>query len=321
MPESWLEQNLFGVCFVAVVGSAFGFIGLTCRSGRGVVAPTLIAVLLGAGAAVLAATGHVDGLWLAPAFLAASCAVFAMLRASRDSVALAALAKLATEPRVHAALLLAGSPLAAVCWAWAVMPTVPELETPTRPSTEIPAENKQLAYTSGATDAGRTLPLYRRVANVAAADLKAGDAAAFSGGGYAGRALRSAPPSDDYNCHGWVFTEGRFGIQSEDVEGILCDNGYRQVREPRPGDLVVYRVNAVITHSGIVRTAGLGQPLLVESKWGQCGRYVHAPGDTPYLGNATYYRSVRVGHVLRGLEGAPPPPRVASTTQEATMAQ
>jgi hypothetical protein len=321
MPEFWLEQNLVGVCFVAVVGSLIGLIGLTCRSGRGVVAPTLMALLLGGGAAVLAGTGYANGLWLAPAFLAASCAVFATLRACWDCRAFTAMAKGLAEPRLHGALLLVGSPIAAVFWAWAVIPTVPEFEKPTLSLTEMPPRLKRIAATPGATDAGRTVPLYQRERNATPADLKAEDALAFAGGEYAGRALRTAPPSDDYNCHGWVFTDGRFGIQSETVDGILHDNGYRQVSEPRPGDLVIYRVDAAITHSGIVRTGGAGQPLLIESKWGECGRYVHAPQDNPYPGVATYYHSDRVGHVLRGLESTPTPPRVASTPQEAIGAQ
>src|SRR5207248_516297 len=44
--------------------------------------------------------------------------------------------------------------------------------------------------------------------------------------------------------------------------------------------------------------------VLVESKWGQLGRYIHTCADHIYGDNTcTYYRSSRTGHVLRGLQG------------------
>jgi hypothetical protein len=322
MSVAWLEQNLVGVCWIGVMGSALGLVGLTCRFGRGIVAPALMAGLLGGAAAVFAATGSPIGLWLAPAILATVCGGAAVLRSPRSAVALAAFLKMATSPRLHGAILLVGSPIAATCWAWALVPTVPEIQIQEPSVAESAIDNKCLAGTTAATDAGKSVPLFVRLANAPARELRAADAKTFSDRECAGRALRTAPPSDDYNCHGWVFTEGRFGIQSEDVDVILRDNHYYEVSDPRPGDLVVYRVANAVTHSGIVRTAGPGQPLLVESKWGNGARYVHAPHDAPYEGRPTFYRSERAGgHVLRGAGSIAPTHRLATTTQDGGVTQ
>ena len=40
---------------------------------------------------------------------------------------------------------------------------------------------------------------------------------------------RVAPVDPACNCHGWVFTGGRFWVSGEDVPRILEDNGYRRV--------------------------------------------------------------------------------------------
>jgi len=110
-----------------------------------------------------------------------------------------------------------------------------------------------------------------------------------------------------YNCHGWVFTAGCYWIDGEDVERILAQNGYHRVGTPRPGDLAIYRNGSEISHTAVVRMVDEEGLVLVESKWGQLGRYLH-PADKLTFGHTlTYYRSTRQGHLLRGLErpGAP----------------
>ncbi len=102
------------------------------------------------------------------------------------------------------------------------------------------------------------------------------------------------------NCHGWVFTGGRYWLKPEDVAVILEDNGYEQVSDPTVGDLAITQDDVGrILHSGIVRSGPPG-PLMIESKWGYLGRYLHAPEDNPY-GGFTYYRSQRSGHILKDL--------------------
>jgi hypothetical protein len=124
--------------------------------------------------------------------------------------------------------------------------------------------------------------------------------------GLQGRLLRTPPPSWGSNCHGWVFTGGRFGLEGGDVERILQDNGYQAVTTPQAGDLAIYRDRyGHIGHSAVVRAAEEGRVLL-ESKWGHLGRYLHRPEDYRPVLAWTYYRSPRHGHLLQGLNAPSP---------------
>jgi len=122
--------------------------------------------------------------------------------------------------------------------------------------------------------------------------------------------IRTAPADLHYNCHGWVFTGGRYWLRSNEVEGILKGNGYQAVEQPRAGDLVVFRNSlGEVTHTGLVRTGGDKESILIESKWGRFGRFVHGPEEHGYRGHqVTYYRSPRSGHLLQGLATAAPRP-------------
>jgi hypothetical protein len=99
-------------------------------------------------------------------------------------------------------------------------------------------------------------------------------------------------PNGIANCHGWVFAGGRYGILDELVPLILQDNGYAVVEEPREGDLAVFMVEGCVQHSGIVRTNGTGK-VVVESKFGPFGVFLHAPDVHLYHGASTFYRSRR----------------------------
>ena len=112
------------------------------------------------------------------------------------------------------------------------------------------------------------------------------------------RLIRVAPASDVCNCHGWVFTGGRYWLSPNDVEQILADNGYQAVSDPRPGDLAIYRDGDVISHTAVVRTGDGGSPVFVEGKWGWMGVFLHPVGDSCYGTNYTFYRSHRNGHLL-----------------------
>src|SRR5262249_55569883 len=82
---------------------------------------------------------------------------------------------------------------------------------------------------------------------------------------------------------------------------ILADNGYHVVAQPQVGDVITYRdVHGKVTHSGVVRVVEHGV-ILIESKWGHLGCYLHRPEDQPYGDRFTYHRSARKGHVLSGL--------------------
>jgi hypothetical protein len=118
--------------------------------------------------------------------------------------------------------------------------------------------------------------------------------------------IRRGAADDRSNCHGWVFTAGRFILLNEDVQLILKENGYREQQDPRPGDLVVYRQNEIIAHTAIVRYVSEGQPVLVEGKWGELGVFLHAVHRSVYGTSYTFFRSERRGHVLAGI--TPPAP-------------
>ena len=118
--------------------------------------------------------------------------------------------------------------------------------------------------------------------------------------------IRRGPADDHSNCHGWVFTGGRFLLGGDFVNLILKENGYQEVYESHPGDLVVYRHEAQVLHTAVVRYVAEGQPVLVESKWGNLGVFLHPADKCPYGTEYTFYRSPRPGHLLAGIGGPAP---------------
>jgi hypothetical protein len=161
-----------------------------------------------------------------------------------------------------------------------------------------------VAWVTAATDAGRPVRLAVRVATPdELAHLASCEQWEIAVRGLADELSRLAPPDWSSNCHGWVFTGGRYWVAPEDVEHILQDNGYGLVSEPRTGDLVIYRdEEGVILHTGVVRDAGTA-PVRVESKWGPGSDFLH-PVEGHYNGGSPrYYRSEREGHLLRRLDG------------------
>jgi hypothetical protein len=120
-----------------------------------------------------------------------------------------------------------------------------------------------------------------------------------------GRIIRLTQVDDSCNCHGWVFTGGRYWVSQHDVEHILVDNGYEVVTDPRPGDLAIYRDTHEISHTGVVRAVVEGMEPLVVGKWGWMGVFLHPANDSMYGTNYQFYRSPREGHLLAGLETLP----------------
>ena len=118
--------------------------------------------------------------------------------------------------------------------------------------------------------------------------------------------IRHQAATDRSNCHGWVFTAGRYWISGTEVERILVENRYRAITDPKPGDVVVYRAETKVLHTAVVRYVTDGQPVLVEGKWGCTGVYLHDATKSIYGSEFTYYRSPRNGHVLAGLENGSP---------------
>lgn len=112
------------------------------------------------------------------------------------------------------------------------------------------------------------------------------------------RIIRTGPASDVCNCHGWVFTGGRYWLAPDDVERILVENGYEPVSNPQRNDIAIYRNSGTISHTAVVRSAAPGAPILVEGKWGWMGVFIHEVGASCYGQHYTFYRSSRHGHLL-----------------------
>ena len=80
------------------------------------------------------------------------------------------------------------------------------------------------------------------------------------------------------------------------------ENGYQQVETPASGDVVVYRDDSgKPIHSGLVRSVWSEGRILVESKWGPLGSFVHFVEQTVYTNQWTFHRTQRPSHILRGL--------------------
>ncbi|WP_019928639.1 hypothetical protein [Nocardia sp. BMG111209] len=65
------------------------------------------------------------------------------------------------------------------------------------------------------------------------------------------------PINPHFNCHGYTFSRnGEAGwLAGRRVEDILSDNGFREISATGtavPGDVVIYRDDGIITHSGVV---------------------------------------------------------------------
>lgn len=130
-----------------------------------------------------------------------------------------------------------------------------------------------------------------------------------------GQVIRRGGATEQSNCAGWVFTGGQFNLSPDAVEVILKENGYQAVREPLPGDLVIYRLGGAIAHVAVVRYVTEGQPVMVEGKWGPLGVFLHPADSSTYGTDYTFYRSDRQGHLLAGIGG---PDSTSQTQSDAT---
>ncbi len=303
MPLHPTDANLIAVCLLALFGTLFGLMGLLSRGPFGGRRLLLVLALALAGLGGTAAlTGQPDGLWLPPLLLACACGLFLALRSPGVARACAVALAVAGRPRLQWAALLIAGPALSLLWARRAEPDVSywpaaEAGAPVHQLGEITPSHAHDAR----TDAGRLVALYRSALPEDDGKLRALEGAVLRLCSLTERVIRRAPPGEASNCHGWVFTGGRYWVRGPDVELILKDNGYTPVARPRPGDLIVYHDATRVIHTGLVRTADADGLILIESKWGKGGRFLHAPEDQPYAGEMTYYRTNRPGHLLRGL--------------------
>ncbi len=155
------------------------------------------------------------------------------------------------------------------------------------------------------TDRGTTVAVMEATDPRARGEMAAIEERFLDGDNVRNRLIRRQPASDVSNCHGWVFTGGRFWVGGAEVDNILTENGYVAITTPRPGDLAVYRQDGAVVHTAVVRYVTAGMPVLVEGKWGTTGVYLHDVDGSVYGTGYTYYRADRATHVLAGLGSAP----------------
>jgi hypothetical protein len=157
-----------------------------------------------------------------------------------------------------------------------------------------------------ATDLGSTVTAREPDEVRATAALTEPELRLLENGKHNDNVIRLGPADDRSNCHGWVFTGGKYILGPDDVELILKDNGYDAVAVPQPGDVVIYRSGAMVSHTAVVRYVSPGQPILVAGKWGVLGVFLHPVEKSCYGTEFTYYRSTRSGHVVAGANGTAP---------------
>jgi hypothetical protein len=102
--------------------------------------------------------------------------------------------------------------------------------------------------------------------------------------------LRSS--TGTYNCIGMIVASRRTWVDPGDLLQILKDDGYIKLSsdsEAEYGDVVVYHGKEGVCHAGLVVGKNVFDPsnqrdtLVVLSKWGQEGEYVHDARDVPAL--------------------------------------
>lgn len=226
--------------------------------------------------------------------IAAGCGLLALVVlaawTSSFEVARRQIARLATPKFVWGGVLLA-SMIASRYLAAHVLFSLDLQEAPR----ELDLEDVPIRLTQAVTDAGQAVGLFHFKMHSSAAEIEqfiAGNEKDLT------QIIRLAEPNSASNCHGWVFTGGKYGVRDPEVARILKDNAYEEVATPRQGDLAVYISGDKFMHSGIVRIADQHTPVLVESKWGPFGVYLHGVKQQPFPGECRFFRSSRSGHLL-----------------------
>ena len=232
--------------------------------------------------------------WVLQLLLALPCCV-------QFGASLPGVARLASSlfvPRRWDLGLLALSPVLLIWAIWQldrladphVLPMVPAPQLLTREASET-------AY----TDRGKHIHLFElRPESEDAFALTGDNGLLFSDTPTPYRSIRLTDPSGASNCGGWVFTGGHHLVQCADIDSIIEDNGYEEVKKPRVGDLVIYRDDATaVVHTGRVAFLLNGEQPIAESKWGYQGVFLHLPEGSPFGLHWSFYRSSRPnGHLL-----------------------
>lgn len=297
--ESQHVEQFIRLFFAGVGLLLLGGVNLlfTRARSRAIASAAVLGVVLGGYAAWQSKPGEVGRV----AGVMGVAVVPAVLLGSRR---LAAVARVAQRPKVRwGALAACGLGVVAV---GGVRFTLQDDETIEQGMAEIELMGKHpdlqvVERVPAKTDRGADVVMRRPPVLRKRAEIDTPEDKALRGLGYDQFVIRREPARDDTNCHGWVFTGGQYWVSGEEVQTILADNGYAEVPTPRAGDLVVYRTQNGVAHTGVVRYITDGQPVMIESKWAWMGVFLHPVHKSAYGANFTYYRSPRDGHLLAGL--------------------
>jgi hypothetical protein len=278
------HQDLYFLAGLGLGCIVLGLVRLLSRSPR---IDFVSGPLLAAGSITVLFLWCGRSVWMFPLLLGGAATLLALSRSR--------LATVFRHPNLQGALLsLFGAGLLAGVSSW--RPQLDEFQPDFGPAIEPHLR----PLSSARTDRGTPVPLF-----AAEAGPEQGEWQRISQWTETGRLVRTAPANLACNCHGWVFAGGAGWIRGRELELILRDNRYQVVSVPRAGDVIVYTDElGQLAHSGLVRVAADDGLMLIESKWGGLGRYVHRPDDQPYGTSYVFYRSARTGHELRGLEPA-----------------
>jgi hypothetical protein len=139
------------------------------------------------------------------------------------------------------------------------------------------------------TRRGREIPNLQRdeapAHILAAAEAQAREA---TGIGFS-QCTRRREPTTAYNCHGFTFGLRRTAIVDERaIALVLDDDGFTEVTQAdaRPGDVALYYdESGMVSHTGVVvqvERLGRHRHIMVLSKWGNAGEYIHEAATCPY---------------------------------------
>lgn len=250
-------------------------------------APAVVAI--GLGAAALLSQLFSQPNWLAGGCLIVGAVMGLVWLFSREGTRSWSIRLL--QPKAIWAVLLCVSAMAARILSSSVLNSVHFQSL----AAEIDLSDVPVMSLEAITDKGRGIALFHFKMNSADEEIQR---FAQSNEKDHAQLIRLIEPNPASNCHGWVFTAGQYGIRDPEVGSILSDNDYAEVAQPQEGDLAIYRRGNEICHSGLVRIAEKHSPVLIESKWGPFGVYLHATAAQPFGGECRFYRSSRSSHTL-----------------------
>lgn len=260
--------------------------------------PLLSAVALGIMSGVLALTWSIEA--AIPVSLTVVLAlVLTAFRTSIPGRLIHALVRSAEKPSIQAAAILA---FGAGILAWQVWALKHELEQELSEADRhmaalVMPDLKPLEQYVSLTDQGAVIPLWQMVDGMSDEE----EAERYlRQSKYEMKLIQTDGPDPRYNCHGWVFTGGKAWIRGSNVDQILREHEYVVVTNPSPGDIAVYRNDSgEVTHTALVRGRGENGTLILESKWGKLGRYIHTHDQHAYSVYAcTFYSTARASHLL-----------------------